>query len=329
MTPPMMPPTLADLLAAQRRIAPFVVETPLLRADALDQATGARVFVKAESLQLFGAFKARGAANAIALLSPQERARGIVAFSSGNHAAAVAGQAKAMGARATIVMPSDAPAAKIANTRALGAEIVLYDRVREDREAIARGIAAEAGRPVIPPFDHPHVIAGQGTAGLEIAEQLGRQGLKADAALVCASGGGLVAGIAIAMQAAAPETEVYAVEPAGHDDFARSLAAGDRVPNAPGVRSICDALLTDRPGVLPFAIARQHHLGALAVTDDEVRHAMRFAFRHLRLVLEPGGAAALAALLAGKADVKGKVVAVVASGGNVDEALFAEVLGGA
>lgn len=325
----MTPPSLTDLLSAQRRIAPYVVETPLLRSDALDEATGARVWVKAESLQRFGAFKARGAANAIALLTPEERARGIVAFSSGNHAAAVAGQAKAMGAHAIIVMPSDAPAAKIANTRALGAEVVLYDRVREDREAIARGIAAEAGRPVVPPFDHPHVIAGQGTAGLEIADQLGRQGLKADMALVCASGGGLVAGIAIALQAAAPDAKVYAVEPTGHDDFARSLVAGERLTNAPGIRSICDALMAEKVGALPFAVAQERRIDALAVTDEEVRHAMRFAFRHLRLVLEPGGAAALAALLAGKADVRGQVVAVIASGGNVDEAFFAEVLAGA
>lgn len=325
----MTPPTLADVLAARRRIAPFVVETPLLRADALDAATGARVWVKAESLQRFGAFKARGAANAIALLSPEERAKGIVAFSSGNHAAAVAGQAKAMGVQAIIVMPADAPAAKIANTKALGAEVVLYDRVREDREAIARGIAAEARRTVVPPFDHPHVIAGQGTAGLEIAEQLGRQGLKADIALVCASGGGLVAGVAIALQAAVPETKIYAIEPAGHDDFARSLAAGERVANAPGIRSMCDALMAEKVGVLPFAVAQERAIRALAVTDDEVRRAMRFAFRHLRLVLEPGGAAALAALLAGKADLKGQVVVVMASGGNVDEALFAEVLSGA
>jgi threonine dehydratase len=181
----------------------------------------------------------------------------------------------------------------------------------------------------VPPFDHPHVIAGQGTAGLEIAEQLGRQGLKADIALVCASGGGLVAGVAIALQAAVPETKIYAIEPAGHDDFARSLAAGERVANAPGIRSMCDALMAEKVGVLPFAVAQERAIRALAVTDDEVRRAMRFAFRHLRLVLEPGGAAALAALLAGKADLKGQVVVVMASGGNVDEALFAEVLSGA
>ena len=324
----MTPPVLSDLLAAQRRIAPFVTETPLLRCDALDAATGARVFVKAENLQRFGAFKARGAANALALLSPQERAKGVVAFSSGNHAAAVAGQAKAMGVSAIIVMPSDAPQAKIANTQAMGAEIVLYDRVREDREAIARDLAAEAGRSVVPPFDHPHVIAGQGTAGLEMAEQLGRQGLKADAALVCTSGGGLVAGIALALKAAAPRCQVWGVEPEGHDDFARSLQARERVANPSGVRSICDALMAEKIGVLPFAVAQDLGIMAVAVRDQDVREAMRFAFRHLRLVLEPGGAAALAALLAGKMDVKGQVVAVTASGGNVDEALFAEILTG-
>jgi threonine dehydratase len=322
----MLVPTFEDVLAAKRRIAPFIQETPLLRSDVLDEATGAQVFVKAESLQRFGAFKARGAANAMASLAPQVRARGVVAFSSGNHAAAVAGMARAFKTKATIVMPSDAPASKINNTKALGAEVILYDRVREDREAIARAIAAEHGRPVIPPFEHPDVMAGQGTAGIEIAEALGAKGLAAEVGLVCCSGGGLAAGITIALQAANAAATVYAIEPVGHDDFARSLAAGERVANAPGIRSICDALMSKEPGALAFAVAQQRGMGALAVTDAEVKEAMRFAFRHLRLVLEPGGAAALAAALSGKAPIKGKVTAIIASGGNVDADVFCDVL---
>ncbi len=324
----MTPPTLADVMAAQRRIVGLVETTPMLRCNALDQATGARAFVKAESLQRFGAFKARGAANAIASLSPEDRAKGIVAFSSGNHAAAVAGQARAFGAHAIIVMPADAPAAKIANTRALGAEVVLYDRQSEDREAIARAIAGDAGRPIVPPFDHPAVIAGQGTAGLEIAAQLGERGLKADVALACASGGGLVSGVTIALQAANPSALCFAVEPVGHERIAKSLAAGERVTNAPGVRSICDALMADRMGAAPFAVAQACGIGAVCVSDDEVKEAMRFAFRHLRLVLEPGGAAALAAALAAKVDAKGQTLVIVASGGNVDEDFFSDVLRG-
>jgi threonine dehydratase len=320
---------LSDLLTAQRRIAGLVEHTPLLRCDALDAATGARAFVKAENLQRYGAFKARGAANAIASLTPEERARGIVAFSSGNHAAAVAGQARAFGAHAIIVMPADAPAAKIANTRELGAEVVLYDRVKDDREAIARGIAGEAGRPIVPPFDHPAVIAGQGTVGLEIAAQLGERGLMPDVALVCASGGGLVAGVTIALKAAHPDVRAFAVEPAGHERIAKSQAVGERVANAPGIRSICDALMAEKMGALPFVIAQSNGIGALSVSNDEVKEAMRFAFRHLRLVLEPGGAAALAAALAGKIDARGQTLAIVASGGNVDAEFFSDVLRGA
>lgn len=324
----MTPPVLSDLLAAQRRIADHIVTTPLLRCDALDEVTGARAFVKAESLQRFGAFKARGAANAVARLTAEERAKGIVAFSSGNHAAAVAGQARAFGAHAIIVMPADAPASKIANTRALGAEVVLYDRLTEDREAIARALADDMGRPIVPPFDHPAVIAGQGTVGLEIADQLGALGLKADFALVCASGGGLVAGVTLGLRAANPAVKTWAVEPVGHERVAHSLARGERVTNAPGVRSICDALMADRMGAVPFAIAQASGMAAVAVSNEEVKEAMRFAFRRLRLVLEPGGAAALAAALAGKVDARGQTLAIVASGGNVDEDFFSDVLRG-
>lgn len=317
-----------DIREAAARIAPYCIRTPLLSSPALDAATGARVFVKPEVLQRTGSFKMRGASSRMSLLTAQERQRGVVAFSSGNHAQAVAYAAKLMDMPAVIVMPADAPAMKIANTRGYGAEVVLYDRYTEDREAIGRKLAAGRGLTLVPPFDDSYVMAGQGTAGLEIAQDVGALGVDLDVAFVCCSGGGLAAGMATALTSAFPGIKVYAVEPAGFDDTARSLAAGERVSNAPGAKSICDALLVERPGALTFEVNRKLLAGALAVTDAEVRHAMRFAYEHLKLVVEPGGAAALAALLAGKADMKGKNVAVILSGGNVDPALLAEVLKG-
>ena len=317
-------PTIADIVAAAARIAPYVRRTPLLRSEALDALTGAKVVVKAECLQRFGAFKARGAFNRIASFSPEERARGVLAYSSGNHAQAVAGAAGVFGIPAVIVMPSDAPRVKVENTRALGGEIVLYDRLKEDREAIGMALAEKRGLALVKPFDDPFVIAGQGTAGLEIFEDAGPM----DVALAPGSGGGLVSGIAIALTAKSPGVRVYAVEPEGHDDIVRSLASGQREVNAPGVRSICDALLTDRMGAIPFAIAQEKFAGAVAVSDDAVREAMRFAFRELRVVVEPGGAIALAAALTGAIDLKGARVAIVASGGNIDPARYAEIING-
>ncbi|MDX2234856.1 MAG: threonine/serine dehydratase [Hyphomonadaceae bacterium] len=318
----MQTPTIDDVNAAARRIAPHVRRTPLLRSEALDALVGATVVVKAENLQRFGAFKARGAFNRIASFTPELRQPGVLAYSSGNHAQAVAGAARAFGVPAVIVMPADAPRVKIDNTRALGGEIVLYDRVREDREAIGATIAAARGLALVKPFDDPFVIAGQGTVGLEIMEDFGL----VDVALAPGSGGGLVTGLALALTAHAPAVRVFAVEPAGHDDMARSLASGQREVNATGVRSICDALLSDRMGAIPFAIAQEKLAGALVVPDDAVRDAMRFAFRELRVVLEPGGAIALAAVLNGVIDVKGARVAIVASGGNVDPAQFAAII---
>lgn len=317
-------PTIEDVEAAAVRIAPYVRRTPLLRSDALDAATGAKVVVKAECLQRFGAFKARGAFNRIASFSVEERKRGVLAFSSGNHAQAVAGAARAFGVPAVIVMPSDAPRVKVENTRALGGEIVLYDRVKEDREAIGVALAEARGLALVKPFDDAYVIAGQGTAGLEIFEDAG----PIDVALSPGSGGGLVSGVAIALTARSPGVRVYAVEPEGHDDIVRSLKSHAREVNEPGVRSICDALLTDRMGVLPFAIAQKTLAGAVAISDDAVRDAMRFAFRELRVVIEPGGAIALAAALSGAIDLKGARVAIVASGGNVDPEQYAEILRG-
>jgi threonine dehydratase len=273
--------------------------------------------VKAECLQRGGAFKMRGAANAVASLAPEVRARGVIAFSSGNHAIAVSTAARLFGIRATIVMPSDAPRIKLETTRANGAEVVTYDRVRESREEIGARIAAETGATLIKPFDDPIVIAGQGTAGLEIGEEI-----TPEVALVPASGGGLASGVALAL----PETRIIAVEPEGHDDIARTLASGKIERNPPGIRSICDGLLTEQMGELPFAIATQRFSAAVTIGDAAVRRAMKFAFSHLKIVLEPSGAASLAAALEGGIDLRGKTVAVVASGGNVDAEAFAAAI---
>jgi len=310
-------PTINDVRAAAERIKGIAVRTPLIRNDALDAALGARAFVKAENLQRGGAFKMRGAANAIAALAPDVRARGVIAFSSGNHAIAVSTAAKLFGIKATIVMPSDAPRIKLATTRSLGATVITYDRVNESREVIGARISAETGASLIKPFDDPNVIAGQGTLGLEIAEEI-----SPDILIVQGSGGGLSAGTALAL----PNTQVFVVEPEGHDDIARTLKAGSIQRNPPGIRSICDGLLTEQMGEITHMIARDRFAGAVAVSDDEVRRAMRFAFRHLKLVLEPSGAAALAASLEGKVALAERTVAIVASGGNVDEETFMEAL---
>ncbi len=319
-------PTIEDIRAAAGRLAGRAVRTPLLRSGALDQVTGARVFVKAEPLQRTGSFKFRGAYNAISQLSPAARARGVVAYSSGNHAQGVAAAAALLEVAATIVMPDDAPAVKLAGTRALGAEIVTYDRATQNREALGERLMHERGAALIKPYDAFDTIAGQGTVGLEIAEDLAALGLAPDALLCPCGGGGLIAGTATALVAAFPEIEIYAVEPEGYDDTARSLAAGERLANPSEALALCDALLAPTPGALTFAINRRLLTGALVVTDDRVLAAMAFAFRHLKLVLEPGGAAALAALLAGAFDARGKTVALVASGGNVDPATFARAL---
>jgi threonine dehydratase len=316
-------PVLADIQRAAERLADVAVRTPLLTSEVLDARTGARVLLKAEPLQRTGSFKLRGAYNTIAQLE----ADSVVAYSSGNHAQGVAAAARMLGRRATIVMPSDAPAAKIEGTRAHGAEVVLYDRLREEREAIGERIASDQGAALIRPYDDPRIVAGQGTVGLEIAEDSAALGLVPDLALVPCGGGGLVAGCAIALAERCPGIEVFAVEPAGFDDTRRSLEAGERIANAPGASSICDALLVATPGALTFEISRRLLAGGLVVDDAEVLHAMAFAFRHLKLVVEPGGAVALAALLAGRLDVAGRTVAVVLSGGNVDAWRYVQALG--
>ena len=320
-------PGFAEIEAAARRLAGVAEETPLLHSAALDELAGAEVLLKPEMLQRTGSFKFRGAYNRIAQLSEAERSAGVVAFSSGNHAQGVAAAAALLDTPATIVMPADAPAIKIENTRGYGAEVLCYDRYRQEREAVAAEIVAERGATLVRPYDDRDIIAGQGTCGLEIARQAEHQGGAVDLLLVCCGGGGLVSGIALAFGELSPATEIFAVEPAGFDDTARSLAAGERLGNDPEARSFCDALLAARPGAVTFEINRQRLAGGLVVSDAEVAQAMAFAFRVLKLVVEPGGAVALAALLSGKARARGKRVGVVLSGGNVDPETFCAAIG--
>jgi threonine dehydratase len=288
----------------------------------LDQLLGARVFLKAETLQRTGSFKFRGAYNKISSIAPDRKAGGVVAYSSGNHAQGVAHAAALCNMPAVIVMPSDAPQAKRERTAALGAEVVLYDRDTEDRAAIARGIAQKRGAVLVPPFDDPYVIAGQGTAGREICEDLDKLGLKPDVVVVGASGGGLIAGIALAIKARVPGAKFYSAEPDGFDDTMRSFKSGKREANPRMSGTICDALMTNTPGVITWEINRKLVGEGVSASDAEVGRAVAFAFRELKLVVEPGGAIGLAALLAGKLDIKGKVVVAVLSGGNVDAELF-------
>lgn len=315
---------IALIEAAADRLSGHVRLTPLLTAPLLDRLAGRRVFVKAECLQLTGSFKARGGWAAISALDPAARKRGVIAFSSGNHAQGVALAAARHDCPCVVLMPSDAPAVKIANTRAYGAEVVLYDRQTEDRDALGAGIAADRGLTLIRPYDDAQVIAGQGTTGIEIAAQAADAGVRDADVLVCCGGGGLASGIALALEARAPGLRVRTAEPAGFDDMARSLATGSRVRNAAATGSICDAILTPMPGALTFPILRRLAGPGLVITDDQALQAMALAFTHLRIVLEPGGAVALAAALfaPGLPDT----VIAVATGGNVDPATFALVL---
>ncbi|MBK1865334.1 threonine ammonia-lyase [Aestuariivirga sp. YIM B02566] len=319
-------PTIDDVVDARARLAGQAVVTPLLESAALNARVKGRVLIKAENLQRTGSFKFRGAWNCISRLTAETARGGVVAYSSGNHAQGVAAAAALMKLPALIVMPVDTPEIKKANTRSYGAEVVTYDRVRENREEIAGRIATERGAVIVPPFEHPQIIAGQGTSGLELVEQAAERGAKLDAVLAPVSGGGLIAGISLAVKARSPGTQIHSVEPEGFDDHARSLASGKRERNAKASGSICDALLSPEPGELTFAV-NQSRLGAgLVVSEAEVRRAMVFAFHHLKLVIEPGGAVGLAAVLSGKIATEGRTIALIASGGNVDPALFAEIL---
>jgi threonine dehydratase len=319
-------PTAADVDTAAKRLAGVALRTPLVNSPVLDAATGARVFLKAETLQRTGSFKFRGAYNKISSLDAARRAAGVVAYSSGNHAQGVAAAAKLLDMPALIVMPRDAPEAKRQRTAALGAEVVLYDREREDRVAIAKDIANKRGATIVPPYDDPLIIAGQGTAGREIAEDLERAGLAPDAVIVGVSGGGLAAGIALAVKARFPGVTFYTAEPEGFDDTLRSFRSGHREENTRLSGSICDALMSHTPGELTFAITRSLIGKGVTATDAEVGRAVAFAFRELKLVVEPGGAIGLAALLAGRLDMKGKTVVAVLSGGNVDSELFQKLI---
>jgi threonine dehydratase len=317
------PPDAAAVDAAARRLSGQAVVTPLLEFAALNARVGGRVLVKAETLQRTGSFKFRGAFNAITRLAEgPTRPKAVVAFSSGNHAQGVAAAARLAGIPAIIVMPADAPANKVERTRADGAEIVSYDRRRDDREALAEAIARERGAAIVRPYDDADIIAGQGTVGLEIVRQAAAAGAIPQAVLVPCGGGGLIAGVAIAVRHALPAVAVYSVEPEGFDDTARSLAAGRRLTNAPDAGSICDALMAPQPGALTFAINARLLAGGYAVSDAEVMAAMAFAFREMKLVIEPGGAVALAALLAGRHDGRDASTVIVLSGGNVDAATF-------
>ncbi len=320
-------PTFSDVEDAARRLEGVAVRTPLIRNDALDAAAGGRVFVKAECLQRTGSFKIRGAYNRLCRLTEAERPKGVVAFSSGNHAQGVAASARLLGVPAVIVMPSDAPKMKVEATRGYGAEVVLYDRFTESREAIAARIGEERSAVVVPSYDDFHVIAGQGTVGLEAAGQLAEAGVQAEVLVCPASGGGLMAGIGLAFEALSPDTDLFTAEPVGYDDHRQSFEAGERIALPPSGPSLCDALLAPQPGAMTFRVNQPRASGGFAITDEEALAAMAFAFRHLKLVIEPGGAVALAAVLTGKARLEGRTALVVASGGNVDADVYTRALG--
>jgi threonine dehydratase len=321
-------PGIDEIADAAARLAGMAVRTPVIESPVLNERAGGRVLIKAECLQRTGSFKFRGAWNRISRIEARGAPGGVVAYSSGNHAQGVAAAAQLRGLPALIVMPADTPAIKIANTRAYGAEIVTYDRQRDSREAIAAEIMAERRAVLVPPFEDPHIIAGQGTAGLEFVLQAEQLAVILDQVLVCCGGGGLTAGIATAFKALSPTTFVHTVEPEGFDDTARSLRSGRRERNAATTGSICDALLSPMPGEMTFAINRELLGEGLAVSDAEAAAAMRFAFEVLKLVVEPGGAVALAAVLAGKITTRDRTTGIVLSGGNVDAALFRRVLAG-
>ena len=312
--------------AAAARLAGHARKTPLLNSPFLDEIAGRRVWVKAECLQHTGSFKFRGGWSAVSALDPDVRARGVIAFSSGNHAQGVALAAKLHGVAAVIVMPSDAPQMKIDNTRALGAEVVLYDRAGEDRAAIGAALAEDRGLTLIKPFDEPQVIAGQGTTGLEIAAQAADLGITDAEVLVCCGGGGLTSGIALALEAKAPDMRVRPVEPEGFDDVARSLISGGIETNNRTSGSLCDAIITPSPGEITFPIMHRLCGPGIVVSEDDAQRAMVAAFERLKIVAEPGGAVALAAALYHRDQIEGDDVVCTISGGNVDASQFAKTL---
>jgi threonine dehydratase len=319
-------PSFDDVQAAAQRLRGRIRRTPMLRHRALDEAAGGVVLIKPEPLQITGSFKLRGATNAALLLPPEARARGIVTHSSGNHGQAIAAACHALGMPALIAMPQDAPQVKVEATRAWGAEIHFFDRHGVDRDALAAELARQRGAAHIPPFDHPDVIAGQGTAIMELLEDARDAGFKPDQLAICTGGGGLLAGSALSAKALAPQARIFAVEPEGWDDYGQSLRAGHRIANDGLGSGLCDSLLSKQPGQITFAVNAPRVTDGLVVTPDEVFAAMRFAFTHLKLVVEPGGAVALAAVLAGKLMTRDAVTGIILSGGNVDAGVFAQAM---
>ena len=319
-------PTYDDVRSASDQLTGHAVRTPLLESTELNARTGGRVLLKPEMLQRTGSFKFRGAYNRLSRLTAEERTKGVVAFSSGNHAQGVALAARLLGMEATIVMPTDAPQVKVEGVRRYGGKIVTYDREADDREAIAGELVGDSGATLVPAFDDPFVMAGQGTCGLEIAQDCEARDIVPEVILCAAGGGGLIAGVGLAIRHHFSGAEIWAVEPEGFDDYRRSLAAGERLSNDRLSGSIQDSIMTPAPGRLTFAVNQQHLAGGVTVSDDETLDAIAFAFTHLKLVGEPGGISSLAALLAGKIDLDGRTCVAVLTGGNVDPAIFKRAL---
>lgn len=319
-------PTMEGVRAAAARLSGKAVRTPLIENLQLNEFLGGRVLLKLETFQHCGAFKFRGAYNFMAQLPENVRAKGVVAWSSGNHGQGVALAAKMYGAPATIVMPEDAPLMKADMIRRLGAEIVFYDRYKDDREAIGRELSSARGMALAPSYDHPHIIEGQGTVGIEIAEQAAAMGVDLDAVVVCCGGGGLTAGVSLGLAASDVDANIYIAEPEGYDETLRSLASGRRETADLSLPTICDAIATPTPGEITFPILKHYVTGGAALSEADVAAAMSFAYRRLKCVVEPGGAVALAAVLSSKVSAKGKTVAVTLSGGNVDLAVFTKLL---
>lgn len=319
-------PIYDDILSAAETIKGEAVRTPLLRCDALDEATGCKVFVKPENLQRTGSFKFRGAYNAISKLSHEERAKGILANSSGNHAQGVGDASRMFGCASTIIMPADAPAMKVARTKAYGAKVIHFDRATEDREAVLARVEKETGSTIVDPYNNAMVIAGQGTVGLEIAEDIKALGLELDRITVCTGGGGLTAGIALSINANFPDAKVHCVEPVNFDDYKRSIESGQLERNAATAGSICDAIIAPSPGKIGFEVNKKLLHSGLVVTDDEALAAIKFAYEELKMVVEPGGAVALAGVLKHAKAWSGETVALVLSGGNIDPDLFVKAI---
>ena len=327
MTTPFEIPLFDDIVAARRTLSGVATQTPLLQSAFLNDLVGGTVLIKPEVLQRTGSFKFRGAYNRLSMIADADRHKGVVACSSGNHAQGVAEAARLLGMPATIVMPHDAPRLKRARTERSGASVVGYERGKEDRDAIAAAIAAETGATFIHPYNDVGVIAGQGTAGAEIADQAAALGLAPQAMLTCAGGGGMTAGIALALETMLPDCEIFPVEPDGFDDHAKSLAAGRRLSNIGQTGSVCDALMAETPGEIGFAITRRRAPRGLVVSDSQALAAVAFAFNELKLVVEPGGAVALAAVLFNKLPLAGRTTAIILSGGNVEPDVMMQALG--